>query len=110
LKIAPGPRQSWGRTYLTGLGINLLNPKIVAFFVTFLPQFVPASDPDAAAKLVFLGLFFVLCLGAPVCAAIILTAERLTGLIRARPRIGRVMDYAFGGLMGAFAVRLLADR
>ena len=43
------------RTWLTGLGVNLLNPKIIMFFVTFLPQFVTAGDPHAAQKLIFLG-------------------------------------------------------
>lgn len=110
LSVGPGKRQSWGRTYLTGLGINLLNPKIVAFFVTFLPQFVPAHAPNAGAQLLFLGLFFVLCLGMPTCSAIILGAERLTGLLERRPGVARVMDWLFAGLMGAFAIRLLATR
>ena len=110
LSVRPGRIEPLPRTYLTGLGINLLNPKIVAFFVTFLPQFVAAGDPQAGAKLLFLGLFFVTCLGMPVCSALILGAERLTGLVRRRPRVGRIMDYLFASLMGAFAARLLLTR
>ena len=45
---AAGKQPSWGRSYLTGLGINLTNPKVALFFVTFLPQFVSADDPAAA--------------------------------------------------------------
>ena len=48
-----------GRTFWLGVGVNLTNPKIVLFFVTFLPQFVDAADPHAAQKLVFLGLYFI---------------------------------------------------
>ena len=33
------------KTFLVGVGINLTNPKIVLFFVTFLPQFVQAGRP-----------------------------------------------------------------
>ena len=52
-------RSPFWKTFLLGLGINLTNPKVVLFFVTFLPQFVQAGDPHAAEKLVFLGLYFV---------------------------------------------------
>jgi threonine/homoserine/homoserine lactone efflux protein len=95
-----------GRVYLMGLGCNLLNPKIIMFFVTFLPQFVSASDPHAGAKLLFLGLYFV-ALALPICALLILLAERFTAAIRRSPRATRAVDWLFAGLMGTFAVRLL---
>ena len=48
-----------GRAFFSGLVVNILNPKIVLFYITFLPQFVDAGDPDAWKKLMFLGVFFV---------------------------------------------------
>jgi threonine/homoserine/homoserine lactone efflux protein len=99
-------RRPLGQVYLLGLGCNLLNPKIIVFFVTFLPQFVSASDPQAGAKLLFLGLYFV-ALALPICAALILAAERFTAAIRRSPRLMRATDWLFAGLMGMFAVRLL---
>lgn len=110
LAFSAGPKQSLPRTYLRGLGINLLNPKIVAFFVTFLPQFVAAGDPAAGAQLLFLGLYFVVCLGLPICTVLILLADRLTGAVRRLPGLRRLLDWLFAGVMGGFAVRLLAAR
>src|SRR6476469_2876974 len=77
---APDP-QPLGQVFLMGVGINLLNPKIIMFFLTFLPQFVSASDPDAGAKLMFLGLYFIV-LAVPICFVLILGAERFTNAIR----------------------------
>ena len=99
-------RRPLGQVYLMGLGCNLLNPKIIMFFVTFLPQFVSASDPHAGAKLLFLGLYFV-ALSVPICALLILLAERFTTAIRRSPRATRLVDWLFAGLMGTFAARLL---
>jgi len=58
LTLAPGSAepQPLRQVFLMGVGINLLNPKIIMFFLTFLPQFVSASDPHAGAKLMFAGL------------------------------------------------------
>lgn len=95
------------RTFLVGLGINLTNPKIVLFFVTFLPQFVDAGDPDAAAKLVFLGLYFVVATS-PLAALLILGAERTIGLLTRHPRVLRGIDYLFAGVFGLFALRIAA--
>ena len=111
LTLTPGAQtaQPLGQVFLMGVGINLLNPKIVMFFLTFLPQFVSASDPHAGAKLMFLGLYFI-ALGIPICLVLILAAERFTGAIRRSPKVMRAIDYLFAGLMGAFAVRLLFAR
>lgn len=97
------------KVFLQGVGINLTNPKIILFFITFLPQFVAAGDPHAQGKLVFLGLFFVV-ISIPLAILMILGAERLVATLRARPRILRGMDYAFAGIFGAFAVKILATQ
>jgi threonine/homoserine/homoserine lactone efflux protein len=98
---------SFVRTFLLGVGINLTNPKIVLFFVTFLPQFVQADDPHAADKLVFLGLYFV-AVTAPMAAALIMAADKVIATLRGRPKVMRAIEYTFAGLFSAFAVKILA--
>jgi threonine/homoserine/homoserine lactone efflux protein len=83
-------RANW---FLRGLLTNLLNPKVGAFYVSFLPQFVPAGANVPATTLLLaaihatLGLFwFMLLIGAtrPLASAlrnasIVRTLDRLTG-------------------------------
>jgi len=103
-----GPTEvSFWKTFLVGVGINLTNPKVVLFFVTFLPQFVQTGDPHAADKLVFLGLYYIALTG-PMSAVMILCADRVVALLRNRPRLMRGIDYSFAGLFSAFAVKILA--
>jgi threonine/homoserine/homoserine lactone efflux protein len=103
-----GPQEvSVLRTFLLGVGINLTNPKVVLFFVTFLPQFVQPDDPHAADKLVFLGLYFV-AFTAPLGAVMILGADRVIAALRSRPKVMRTIDYTFAGLFSAFALKILA--
>ena len=67
----------WG---LTGIGINLLNPKVVLFFITFLPQFVDRADPAAPQQLFFLGAEFI-AVSIPLTVLTVLLAEQLTRLL-----------------------------
>ena len=96
-------------TYLTGLAINLGNPKIIMFYITFLPQFVGADDPDASGKLLFLGFYFLL-IGMPVSALIIVVAGRFIDAMRRNPKAMRIFDYGFAALMCGFAARLLTTQ
>jgi threonine/homoserine/homoserine lactone efflux protein len=98
-----------GRTFWLGVGVNLTNPKIVLFFVTFLPQFVDAADPHAAQKLVFLGLYFI-AFSIPLAVLLILGAERLIALLKRRPRMLRAVDYGFAALFGAFAIKIMTTQ
>jgi threonine/homoserine/homoserine lactone efflux protein len=93
-------------TFLLGVGVNLTNPKIVLFFVTFLPQFVTAGDPYVSQKLVFLGLYFVV-FSLPLCVVLVLAAEQVIALLKTRPRVMRGIDYTFAGIFGAFAAKIL---
>jgi threonine/homoserine/homoserine lactone efflux protein len=109
LQAGEPERRGLLRVFAMGVGVNLLNPKIVMFFLTFLPQFVSASDPQAAAKLLFLGLLFT-AMAPVICAPMILAADRFTRAIRNSPRVMRAFDWTFAGLMGAFAARLMLTR
>ncbi|MGV3490863.1 MAG: LysE family translocator [Devosia sp.] len=99
------PPTVW-QSFLTGLGINLLNPKVVLFFVTFLPQFVDAHDPTATGKLFFLGFEFVL-LSIPLGIATVLAAEWLAAAFKRTKWVERVLNWSFAAIFTAFAATIL---
>ena len=101
-----GPRISVARSFSIGLAVNLMNPKIILFFMTFLPQFVSARDPHAAGKLFFLGALFVL-ISIPVTAPMVFAADRFAAAMRRSPRVTRVVDYLFAGVFSAFALKII---
>jgi threonine/homoserine/homoserine lactone efflux protein len=101
-----GPSISVAKSFSIGLGVNLMNPKIILFFMTFLPQFVSAHDPNAAGKLFFLGAMFVV-ISIPVTAPMVLAADRFAAAMKRSPRVTRVVDYLFAGVFSAFALKII---
>lgn len=89
----------------SGFWVNLLNPKVIIFFMTFLPQFVSAGDPTVTNKLLFLGFFFIL-IGMPVNTAVILAADWLSGWLQKNRRVLRGLDYTFAGVFSIFAAKI----
>ena len=100
------PKSDWSRNFLMGLGVNILNPKVVVFFLTFLPQFVSAADPLAWKKMLFLGLLFN-AVSTPISAMILLTADRFSSALKSNPKISRYIDYMFASVFTAFAVKIV---
>jgi threonine/homoserine/homoserine lactone efflux protein len=95
-----------GRSFWTGVAVNLSNPKVVIFFITFLPGFVTAADPHAGAKLLFLGLYFV-AMNVVLSAMLVLFADRFVAALRRQPRVLRGIDWLFAGVFAIFAVTIL---
>lgn len=93
-------------SYLTGIGINLLNPKIILFFVTFLPQFVDRHDPAAAGKLFFLGVEFIV-VSLPVTLGMIYAADAIARVLTRSQWVGRALNWSFAGVFAAFAATIL---
>ena len=92
--------------FRNGLLTNLLNPKVVLFFLAFLPQFIAPEAADVTAAFVLLGLIFcgnslLFCLGCVWVAA--WAGQRLGGLLApARPWFERAAGLMFVG----FGLRL----
>lgn len=108
LKLSGGREKatSFRRNFAVGVGVNLTNPKVVLFFITFLPQFVHSTDPNAAGKLLFLGIYSVL-FWLPCGFATIFAAEKLVALLKARPVVTRAIDWLFASVFCLFALKIL---
>lgn len=92
--------------FLNGLWVNLLNPKVIIFFMTFLPQFVTAGDPDVTGKLLFLGIWSII-LSLPIGIAIIYASDSLSSWLQANRQVLRGIDYTFASVFSIFAVKIL---
>lgn len=104
-EAAKKPPTVW-QSFATGVGINLLNPKVVLFFVTFLPQFIDAHDPGATGKLFLLGGEFVL-LSVPLGIATVLAAEWLAAAFKRTKWVEKALNWSFAAIFTAFAATIL---
>ena len=106
VKAAAGPRGTALANISSGFWVNLLNPKVIIFFMTFLPQFISAGDPDVTGKLIVLGLLFI-AIGMPVNILVILGADKLAAWLQRNPNVLRGIDYTFAGVFSVFAAKIL---
>lgn len=101
------PAARRGNWWLRGFLTNLLNPKVGVFYVSFLPQFVPAHAP--AAPFIFLLAAIHAMLGAAWFALLIAGAAPLKRWL-SRAAVARWLDRATGAVFLAFGARLALER
>ncbi len=90
-----------------GVLSNVTNPKIVLFFLAFLPQFVDPASAHPTRDLVFLGVLYAV-LALPVKTAVGLAAGSLSQRILRRPGAIAWMNRFSGTVLIALGLRLAA--
>ena len=90
-----------------GLLTNLLNPKVGVFYITFLPQFVPAGAHVALFSFLLAAIHVLLSL---VWFAMLIAATVPMGRILRRPAVIRTMDRVAGAVFVAFGAKLALSK
>jgi threonine/homoserine/homoserine lactone efflux protein len=104
---AAGARLSPFALVWQGVLSNVTNPKIVLFFLAFLPQFVDPASAHPTRDLVFLGVLYAV-LALPIKTAVGLAAGSLSQRILQRPGAIAWMNRLSGTVLVALGLRLAA--
>lgn len=91
--------------YGRGVLMNLSNPKVVVFFLAFLPQFARPEAGSMTLQLFCLGAIFILAtlvtFGAIACFA-----DAFGAILRRSPRVQRALNWTAGAVFLGLAARL----
>ncbi|HZB07101.1 MAG TPA: LysE family translocator [Thermoleophilaceae bacterium] len=93
------------KVIVSGVLINLLNPKLTIFFFAFLPQFVSTEEAHASLRMVELSAVFMLVTFV-IFAIYGVFAAAVREHVISRPRVLTWMRRVFGGAFVALAGRL----
>jgi threonine/homoserine/homoserine lactone efflux protein len=103
-------RSSARRVYLRSVLNNLANPKVILFFVAFLPQFVVRGGGPPGLQFAVLGGLFLL-VGLVLDVAIGALSGRIGVALRRREWVRRLLDRVAGTIFVGLGLRLaLSDK
>lgn len=98
------------RIIVTGILVNILNPKLSIFFLAFLPQFLAAGETHPLARMLELSVAFMAMTFA-VFVVYGLFAAGVRDRVVTRPRIMTLLRRLFAGGFAALGLKLaFADR
>ncbi len=109
-KVAAGvPDESARQLFFKGLLANAINPKVVLFFLSFLPQFVVASRGDANWQIAWLGLIFT-AQAAVIFGLLGYFSGAIGQWLNRTPRAGMWLDRIAGAIFVGLGLRLIVAR
>ncbi|MBO6203390.1 MAG: LysE family translocator [Selenomonas sp.] len=97
---------SYGAVYRRGVLMNILNPKVLLFFLAFLPQFVDAASADFAWNIALLGAVFALQ-AFVIFSGIALCAGRVRTFILGTRNLNRILGIVQGLVLTIIALAIL---
>jgi threonine/homoserine/homoserine lactone efflux protein len=98
-----------GRLFAKGLVAAAINPKVVLFFLSFLPQFVVAARGDANLQIGMLGLVFTLQ-AAVIFGLLGYFSGTIGGWLNRTPTAGMWLDRIAGAVFIGLGLRLIVAR
>ncbi len=104
---AASVQESELRLFARGLFANAINPKVVLFFLAFLPQFVDSARGDAAFQIAQLGLVFT-AQAALLFALLGWFSGHVGAWLKRHGRAGLWLDRAAGAVFVGLGVKLAA--
>lgn len=106
---ASNDRQSPRKLFLKGIVANAINPKVILFFLSFLPQFVVPGHGSVAAQMAWLGIIFTLQAGV-IFGLLGYFSGTVGQWINTSPRLGTAMDRLTGVIFVGLGLRLIVSR
>ena len=99
-------RQTLTELYRRGVLMNVLNPKVLMFFLAFLPQFVDLSSDGAWLTILFLGVTFA-AQALIIFSLVAICAGRVRNLILRQKNFGRLMNFVEAAVLTLIAAGLI---
>lgn len=99
------PAKSLGSVFISGFWTNVLNPKVILFFISFFPQFVSASSEHKTLAFLVLGAVFV-AMSTVWNGGVAWVAGSVTERMRGRPVVRQWIDRIVGTAFIGLGVRL----
>jgi len=101
IDASASPRRSFAQGFVT----NVLNPKVVLFFLSFFPQFVSTASDAKAMAFVVLGAIMI-AISTVYNGLVAWIAGGVTQRIRSAPRVKAWLDRSIGAAFIALGARL----
>lgn len=97
------------RLFIKGVFANAINPKVIVFFLSFLPQFVVPAHGSVGGQMAVLGVIFT-AQAAVIFGLLGYFSGTVGQWLNTNPKVGMIMDRLAGTIFIALGLRLIVSR